>query len=478
MSAATLCELLDRGLEGPDRISLWTPARSLSSRELWRASTCMAHRFAKQAPEPVALRLLDPAAFVIAALAVWRSGCPLLPLDGSLPVQELASAVAETGARTLVCDQVVPGLAEAIAPLRCSIVPLLEGWEQGPEPSVRADDVALLLYTSGSTGTSKCVVFEHQAIVRNVLALGTAAGFEKSDRFFSPLSPALATTLATCVLPAIGFGGELLLGGRVLPGRILDIMQGHRVTVLAAVPFVYHLLAEVPKTRALPDLRIAITNSAPLPVPVAEAFEVRTGLLPRSNYCSSEAGGITYNQSLDRGRLLSSVGTPLPGVHVRVVGEDSRDLPDGVEGEIIVQTPMGARGYLRRPELQKAVFRDGWIWTGDRGMRSSDSFLRITGRATETLNVAGHLVNPIEVEQVLNRHPRLKESLVFGEIDGEAGEVLVALVVSDEEVEPQELKAYLGQHVAPFKVPRRIRRVDALPRTALGKLRRRDGAAL
>jgi len=478
MSTTTLCDLLARGLEGPDRVGLWTPARSLGSRELWRASTLMMRRFAKHAPAPVALRVVDPATFVIAALAVWRSGCALLPLDASRPVDEVASAIAEAGARTLVCDEALPGLAESITPLRCSIVPPQEGWAPGPEPSVGPQDVALLLYTSGSTGASKCVVFEHQAMVRNVLALGTAAGFDGGDRFFSPLSPALATTLATCVLPAIAFGGELLLGGRVLPRRIADVMRDRRVTVFAAVPFVYHLVAEVPKTRALPDLRIAITNSAPLPVPVAEAFEARTGLLPRSNYCSSEAGGITYNQTHDRVHLLSSVGTPLPGVDVRVVGEDGRDLADGVGGEIVVQTPMGARGYLHRPDLQEAVFRDGWIWTGDRGVRSSDGSLQITGRGTETLNVAGHLVNPIEVEQVLNRHPGLKESLVFGETDGEAGEVLVALVVSDEAVDPQELRTYLEQHVASFKVPRRIRRVEALPRTPLGKLRRRESAAL
>lgn len=474
MTTPTLTDLARSSLEGSRRPFLWTPTRALSTDEFWNASGSVARSLATCAPGPVAVRVAEPATFVACAVGVWRAGRALLPLDQSRPAAEVGRALRGAGARTLIADDPDPGLVVTLRALRCEIKPPDTAGASGGDRLSAPDEDALLLHTSGTTGPSKCVAFRHDAMVRNVVALVEAAELRSADHLFSPLSPALATTLATCVLPAIALGAPLSLTGRVRPMAMLDIVREHHVTVMAAVPLVYHLLADLPKVARAPDLRMCITNSAPLPASVAEALEQRIGLLPRSNYCSSEAGGITFNDSDDRECLLTSVGRPLRGVHVRIVGDQGTHVADGVEGRVVVSTLMGARGYLDRPDLEAAVFHDGCIWTGDLGVCGPDGYLRLTGRATSTINVAGHLVNPEEVEEVLARHPSVRDALVIGRPDTDAGQSLVALVVSDGAINAREIKEYLLGELAPHKVPRQVHRVGAIPRTAQGKLRRWD----
>jgi len=422
--------------------------------------------------QSVAFWVDDPHIFIPAILGAWLAGCAAVPVDSTCPLMELLTVIRSSEATLLVSDRADGNLHSSVAEIGCR---LLERPNGDPVRSriVEEGDPALILSTSGTTGGAKCLMFTHAAMVRNIDALIAAAAFSPDDRFLSPLSPALTTVLATCVLPSLALGATLVLPGRFLPMQTRDLLVNHEISVFAAIPYVYHLLSDIPYAQhGLPSLRLCITNSAPMPASIAEAFADRFGLLPRSNYCSSEAGGITYNRATERNLLLSSVGTPLPGICVAVVDAAGRSVPAGVEGQVVVESSMTASGYLHQPELTKQVFREGRVWTDDLGIVDSSGYLYITGRLSATLNVAGHLVNPEEIEAVLLQYPTVAEALVIGEDDPAETQTLTALVVLRGEIDVGALRAFCLGELASYKVPRHFRSVKSLPRNNLGKLRR------
>jgi acyl-CoA synthetase (AMP-forming)/AMP-acid ligase II len=468
----TLTDSLAIGRDG-SREAVATQGRALDAGELDRQAEGWAAAIAGALPERTACALLveDPLTFVAAILGVWRAGCAAVPIDPARPPAEAMSAIAHSHALALVTDRSEPELEGQLSERGCKPLRRPGSGTAARPPS--EEDTALLIHTSGTTGEPKCVAFSHLAMMRNVDSLIEAAGLTPEDSLFSPLPPSLTTVLASCVLPGLRLGARITLPGRFLPLQTRRLLVERRATVLLGVPYVYHLLAQLPLGDRESGLRLCITNSAPMAPSVATAFEERYGVLPRPNYCSSEAGGITYNAAEDRELLLSSVGTALPGVRVKTVDEDGRPVPPGIEGQVVVESPMAASGYLDRPEATARVFHDGGIWTDDLGVLDAAGYLRITGRISSIVNVAGNLVNPEEVEAVLLRHPSVAEALVVGEEDAGASQTLIAMVVTRGGFDAAALRDLCFRELAPHKVPRRIEAVPALPRDALGKLRRR-----
>ena len=468
----TLPDLVAQADARASATAVVTASRRVARSDLLAEADRWSGEVARAVPagEAVAVRLQDPVTFIAAALGTWLAGCPLVPVGPERRPAEIADVMRESGARLLVTDL---ERAELSAPEHVRVVRRAAAGAGRSRPRA-PEDPALLLYTSGSTGAAKCVVFSHLAMVRNVRALIEAAELDAADRLMTPLAPALTTAMATCVLPALALGAPMVLPGRFLPLQTVGMLRDEEVTFFLGVPYVYHLLAELPRERlALPALRLLVTNSAPMPAAVAEAVEGRLGLLPRSNYCSSEAGGITYNRAGDRRLLLESVGTALPGVRVRVVDAEDRPLAAGEEGRIVVESDMLASGYLGRPDLTAEVFRaPGCAWTDDLGVVDADGYVRVTGRMSDIVNIAGHLVNPAQVEAVLAEHPAVAEALVQVESDPRAGQRLSALVVLAGHVDPAGLRDYCFDRLAGHSVPRRIEIVSSLPRTELGKVRR------
>lgn len=437
--------------------------------EHWRRTVASA----TPASAPVGVLMDEPGEFVSAALGAWQAGCPVLPLDPALHPSQAHDALNESGAGLLVTDRDASSLPP-LEGLRVTVLTSPDGGSPASGAAPASGDPALLLYSSGTTGTPKCVVFSHGAMVRNVRALIDVTGLTAEDCVMTPLAPALAAALATCVLPALAIGARLVLPGRVLPMQTARLLAEHGVSVFHGVPFVYDLLSRLEVPQNPSQLRLCITNSAPMAHSVAEGFERRFGHLPRSNYCSSEAGAITFNGSDDRDLVLGSVGTALPGVRVRVVDDEGRDLEAGAEGRIVVHSPMVATGYLDRPDLTAEVFRDGAVWTDDLGRLDAGGNLWVTGRISAMVNIAGHLVNPATVEAVLVQHDNVAEALVRGEDDDETGQRLSALVVPRGDLDLGALRSYCFERLPGHAVPHRFVAVPSLARTSLGKPQRRQ----
>lgn len=468
----------------PDKNALVTPAGETTYGQLLSCVGAWEREVARlgfRSRERVVVSLDAYVDFVALWFALWRRGCVPVPVEASAPPAELANAVRESRAQRLVSSS-----AEHLASVGAitgrsehpRLAPTLGVADLDTEPLELPDDIALFFYTSGTSGTPKCVMMDHSGMAANICDQISAYGLGPNDVCLTPVTPTTAAALATVIWPSVSAGGTALLLPGASAGRLLRTVSTARPTVFYAVPFVYRLFADAADLGGPPvwnGVRLCLSSSADLSGRVFDEFLRRTGQPIRSLYCSSEAGSCTYNASSDAEQIRTSVGTALPGVDVRVVDASGKPQGPGNEGEIMVTGTHLARGYVARPELQAKVFRDGWVATGDVGKLDAHGFLYLTGRLSETINVAGYLVNPTSVERVLASHPSVSEALVVGEEGRTRGSALVAYVVLRDGTSvptPAELMRHCAAHLEHYKVVRRFTVVDSLPRGRYGKVRR------
>jgi acyl-CoA synthetase (AMP-forming)/AMP-acid ligase II len=252
-------------------------------------------------------------------------------------------------------------------------------------------------------------------------------------------------------------------------------------TMLFGVPTMYHRLAEAAEddreiARALAGARLLVSGSAALPAPDHDRIERACGQRIVERYGMSETLMITSVRH-DGERRAGYVGVPLAGVEVRVVGDDGDDVPadDATIGGVLVRSPSLFDGYLGAPDATAAAFADGWFSTGDLGTLTPDGYLRLVGRrSTDLIKSGGYRIGAGEIESALLTHPGVAEAAVRGLPDPDHGERIVAWVVADGEPDPQDLIDHVARELTPHKRPREIRFLDALPRNAMGKVRKRD----
>jgi long-chain acyl-CoA synthetase len=423
----------------------------------------------------VVIAVEEPVAFIAFWLALWKLKCIPIPLEAGTKPDELKRAVAESQAHLVVLsgkDQVMIDGASAVLfnaypDWRCLKIPDNLNCQL-------SDDLALFFYTSGTTGTPKCIMFSHDAMRENVLNLCKAIDLSEKDTVFTPISPVLPATLASAVLPALAVGATLALPKSPLPGVIISKLAKTEATVFFAVPYIYEMLVsvmELRKDNPWKNVRLCLTSSARLQAQLFDRFYELSRLPIRSIYCSSEAGACTYNNSDTLAVIRNSVGQVLEGVTVKIVAE-GREVARGKSGEVYISGRHLSKGYFQRLELQEKVFGDGWVKTGDYGRSDQSGFLYLEGRISDTINVSGFLVNPLEVEEVLLKHPAVDEVVVYRNQDAILGEIVGARVVLKKaavEVNDKDLMEFCVCHLSHYKVPRRIEIVTELPKSRYGK---------
>lgn len=335
---------------------------------------------------------------------------------------------------------------------------------------------AFFVYTSGTTGTPKCVMYGFDATEATVNSLKEAYQMTSDDIVLTPLTPSLPATLFTVILPTLIIGGTLVLPSKPIPGRVLKLLYSYKVTILFAVPYFYSLLIEAMKIRGVKEnsLRLCLSTSAFMPEKVFEEFYEITKLPTKSIYCTSEAMYCTFNTSTDFEIQKKSVGTVQEGVKIKIVDSNMNEVKPGVEGQILISGTHMSMGYFEREELQKEVYKNGWVHTGDLGYMNENGELYIRGRLSETINVSGYLVNPQEVEQIILNYDNIKEVMITAENEDLRGEIVVAKVVLKEqkELDKQALIEFCKQQLFHYKVPVRIDIVEELPKSRYGKIRR------
>jgi len=350
-------------------------------------------------------------------------------------------------------------------------------------PQPRPEDVALLQYTGGTTGTPKGAILTHANLRANA-AQGQAwmPGLKDGEETVYAVLPLFhAYGLTLCLTYSMSVGATLVLLPRFDLDLMFEAIRRRPPTFLPAVPPIYERLAEAARERGvdLTSIRYAISGAMALPPAVVEKWESVTGGLLVEGYGMTETSPVALGNPAAPTRRPGTVGIPFPSTRMRIVDPDdpSHDLPIGVQGELLIKGPQVFAGYWNRPqETATALLRGGWVRTGDIAIADAAGFVRIVDRIKELIITGGFNVYPSEVEDVLREMPEIADVAVVGvrTPDGSGEEVVAAVVPAPgATVDPERVRAFARERLTGYKVPRRVDIVDELPRSLIGKVLRR-----
>ena len=436
-----------------------------------------------------------PPSFAYAAVqrGIWRAGGVAVPLAISHPPAELDYVIRDSGASVVVSD---PGSATMLMPLAKSArarflttTSALVASMADDLPHLGSNRRAMIIYTSGTTGRPKGAVSTHQNIGAQIAALVEAWRWTPSDR--------LLLTLPLHHVHGIinGLGSALAVRAtcEILPDFDADVVWNRLasgdITVFTAVPTIYNRLIaswnaaqpDVQRTRSegARRLRLMMSGSAALPVQTLERWREITGHTLLERYGMTELG-MALSNPLAGERRPGYVGQPLPGVEVRLVDDGGRDVAEGTPGELEVRGPAVCLEYWQRPDDTRDAFRNGWFRTGDVAVWENGSY-RLLGRSNvDIIKTGGFKVSALEIEEILRLHPAIAECAVVGVHDEDWGERVSAAVElrNGASLSLDELQQWAKVQLAPYKVPRALQAVPALPRNAMGKVVKPEVAGL
>jgi len=426
----------------------------------------------------------SPEAFLL-WLAVARMGAAWLPLNTAYQPAELEYFLRDAEPRVLVCDPAQLEARRALA-RACGVAEVLTlGVDGGGTLADRAaaeppdfatvpragDDLAAILYTSGTTGRSKGAMLTHRNLFQNGDAIARAWGFTRGDVLLHALPIFHTHGLYIAANCALLSGSKMIFQRKLDVERLVDALP--RATVLMGVPTFYTRLLDSPRfdRAACRTIRLFVSGSAPLLAETSRLIAERTGQVPLERYGMTEAVVITTNP-LRGQRRPGSVGLPVEGVELRIADAEDRPLPRGETGMIQIRGPAVMKGYWRNPErTAEELAAGGWFRTGDLGVQAADGYVSIVGRAKDLVISGGYNVYPKEVELALDALPGVAESAVIGVPHRDLGEAVTAVVVRcDASLQPEEVLRALRTQLAPYKVPRQVHFVAELPRNAMGKV--------
>ncbi len=480
-----LLPLLDHTLLGArDRHALETDAAAFTFGDLEARSNQLAqvlHALGLRAGDRVAYLLQNRVEIVDLWLACVKLGLIAVPVNVLYQAREIAhivhdakpAAVVTTAERQADVPATVPawdidGLWREAMTLSGERAPMVTA-------HVASVDTPLaLVYTSGTTGVSKGAVLTHGNFASNALVLNTSWGIHRNDRLLAPLPLFHVHGLGNALHCWLLSGCHMKLVPRFEASRAADWFTTYRPTVFFGVPTMYIRLLELAPDTARDigaHARLFVCGSAPLPVQVLEAFRERFGHVILERYGMTETLMNVSNPYFGE-RRAGTVGVPLPLTAVRIVADGGADVADGISGELWVKGPNVCAGYWNRPDATASSFRDGWFRTGDIGVRARDGYITLEGRRSELIISGGFNIYPREIEELLLEQPGIHEATVVGRPDPSRGEVPVAYLVAEHTIDIVALEAYLRTQLASFKIPRNFVCVDALPRTALGKVQK------
>ena len=358
-----------------------------------------------------------------------------------------------------------------------SMLPLDEGATPPALPAVDPDALALLMYTSGTTGKPKGVMLTQSNLVANARCISAEHALGPSDRVTAVLPLYHINAFAVTMLAPLAHGGSLAMPPRFSASRFWELPMRHGCTWLNVVPTMVSYLLEgsVPPRESIAHVRFCRSASAPLPPEHLTAFQQKFGIGVIETMGLTETVAPAFSNPLDPARRkVGSVGRA-SGCEARVVNERGEPLPDGTPGEITIRGPQVMRGYYKNEAATAAAFfPDGWLRTGDVGVRDADGFFFVTGRIKELIIKGGENIAPREIDEVVLRHPDVLDAASVGIPDRHYGQEIMVCVIRREGAKCDEakLRAFCVEHLGPFKTPKVIRFVDELPRGPSGKVQR------
>ena len=435
----------------------------------------------------IGLALPNGLANVVTFLAASVAGTAA-PLNPAYKEDEFRFYLEDTNARVLLLPP--DGLEEArrAAGDRIPVIAVemdahgtvtlagVSGQQSAGSPSI--DDVALILHTSGSTGRPKRVPLSHANLSISARNVARSYALSPSDVSLCVMPLFHVHGLVASTLATLATGGTVVVPQKFSPLSFWRVARDHNATWYSAVPTIHQLLlARAEKGAARPagaeKLRFIRSCSASLPPQVMHDLEAAFGAPVLEAYGMTEAAHqMSSNPLPPAARLPGSVGRGTD-VRISIMDTEGRHLAAGERGEVVIQGPNVTQGYENNPEANASSFTDGWFRTGDQGFLDENGYLTLTGRLKEMINRGGEKISPREIDEVLLTHPAVAEAVCFGTPHATWGEEVAAAVVTRETISEQDLLAFCKERLADFKRPKQIHIVDAIPRTATGKIQRR-----
>lgn len=375
--------------------------------------------------------------------------------------EKIAALSQEAKVKTHLFTQVIANVSDSLQPVE-----------------VADDDNAIILYTSGTTGSPKGAMLTHENIYSNARDVAHYLGYKADDRIIATLPVFHVFALTVVVNAPLLSGATVLLAPRFSPTEIFALAREQKATVFAGVPTMYNFLYQLPEGNPedFSTIRLAISGGSSLPVALLHNFEKKFNVRVSEGYGLSEASPVTCFNPLDRDRKAGSIGTSICNVENKVVDVNGQEVPVGEVGELIVRGPNVMKGYYKLPEETAMAIRDGWLYTGDLAKVDEEGYFYIVDRKKDMIIVGGFNVYPREVEEVLFAHNNIIEAAVIGYPDPNLGEAVHAYVVLKEvaATSTEDLLAYCTKHMVKYKVPKVIEIMDELPKNTTGKILRRS----
>ncbi len=494
----TLSTLLSkRARETPEKICIKFERRRLTYSEIDRLVTGIAgglRELGLNTKDRVAILMENCPEYIISYFAILRAGGISVPINIFLTVEEVSYILKDSGCKFLIygdrffshieaikthIPEIKPFMFDEIPKIHSSL-PLVNGDEGGFDE----DEIAVFLYTSGTTGFPKGVMLTHKNLLSNASSCMEVMDLSDRDRVLLFLPLFHSFTFTVCVIVPIYAGCRIILLRAVKPfSRIINSILKDRVTLFVAVPTIYNILAKKKMPfflrymfKYLLNIRACVSGAAPLPEETLSAFERRFNVPLLEGYGLTEASPVVSVNPLYGIRKPNSVGLPLSGIEVAVVGEDGRFLGKGEVGELIVRGPNVMKGYFNKDEETASVLKDGWLYTGDMAKIDEDGYIYIVDRKKDLIIIDGMNVYPREVEDIVMKHCGVEECAMVGIPDGRGSEIPILFIKKKENtlLAEKEIREYLRGKVASFKIPRRIIFVEEFSKTATGKIKKTD----
>lgn len=498
----SLTQLLDESIEKyPNHIAMTFYGKTYTYRELEESIKKAASGLSKlgvKKGDKVAIMLPNCPQYPISFYGALMCGATIVQVNPMYKASELIHILNDSGAKVLIImDKLLP-LFESVKDQTTiqSVIPVLiesaimsaELQQELDNPLLEVvidpkEDVAVLQYTGGTTGTPKGAMLTHYNIVANTLqSIATSVVQSKpgEERILavSPLFHVYGMTGAMCV--NFYLGGNLLLVPKFDVEQIVTLIEEMKPTSFPGVPTMYIALVNYYKDKKfdLSCLVLCSSGSAPLPLEVLDRFNEISGTTVSEGYGLSEASPVTHRNPVKGLQKKGSIGIPLPNTDSKIVdiATGEQTLPYGEVGELVIKGPQVMKGYLNLPEETGHTIRNGWLYTGDLATMDGDGFFYIVGRKKEMIIASGFNVYPIEVENIIYRHPAVLEAAVFGIPDEYRGETIRAVIAlkAGHEVTEQEMIEFCKSRLSSYKVPEDFLFVDELPKTAVGKILKRS----
>jgi long-chain acyl-CoA synthetase len=476
----------------PEKVAIRLGPRAVRYGELDRAARGVAASLRARGVRPgqaVAVMIPNVPEFTIAYFGILYAGCTVVPLNVLLSAPEVTYHIQDSSAQLLVAHPLFQ--APATKGASGAGVPVV--WSEGDAPDALpalaaaeplgalhptcADDTAVILYTSGTTGKPKGAELTHSNLLVNCSVVVPRLVPVDADDVALATLPLFHSFGQTCIQNAtLSVGGCFTLLPRFSPEEAAAIVARDRVTLFAGVPTMYFALLHHAGPVDFSSVEYCLSGGAPMPVEVMKAFEEKFGVEILEGYGLSETSPVASFNMPGRPRKPGSIGYPVWGVELGILGPDDRPVPDGERGEICIRGHNIMKGYLGRPEATAETMRNGWFHSGDIGIRDSDGSYCIVDRVKDMILRGGFNVYPREVEEVLYGHPAIAEAAVIGIAHDSHGEEVKAVVAlkPGQSATPDDITAWCKERLAAYKYPRIVEFVDALPKGPTGKILKRE----